>query len=158
GTGNDHSADPTPMRIGTTASSVKVETDLTALRNAFTVRGTGSIIVEQDGTPPAGSWGRLETYETAQGATSRTLATKQGKTDLAANSAPSVGYTVTELAQEATFLPGVSYSRGDWVAVQLSGTGWTRLRCVGWTFQKAANGAVTVTTNLERVKRTLLTK
>jgi hypothetical protein len=156
GTGADRTTGTTPVRIGTTASQVPVTIDLTNMRNSIIVRGTGPIRQETDGTP--GAWGRLETYVTDSGATNKSLANKQGSTDLYANGGPQIGYSVTEMGQEALYVPGVHYSRGDWVSVQLAGSGWTRLRCIGYTLAKAANGAVTVTTVLQYQKRHLLAK
>lgn len=157
GTGTDHTVGATPIRIGTTASAVKVQTDLTQLRNAVTVRGTGPILTEVTGAT-TGTFGRLEMYETASGATSKSLANKQGQTDLGAHGSPTVAYTVTEMAEQSAWLPLKDYSRGDWVACQLQNTGWSSLRCVGWQFQKQPGSPITVTTNLAAIKKTLQSK
>ncbi len=157
GTGVDYSITNVPFRIGTTASSVPVTVDYTDVMNSAIVRGTGPVLQEYDASS-LGNWGRLEEYFTASGATTKSTALKQGKTNVAANATGQIGYQVIEAAQEAAFLPLKDYQRGDWIAVQLAGTGWTRLRVTQWQFDKATDGSVKTTATLQYVKPTALKK
>jgi hypothetical protein len=144
GTGPDYTAGPTQIYVGRQALERPMQTSITDLATAITMRaddGTGGVFTQ---TPALPALGRLERELTASGVQDQSTLELLSQIELT-RGLPQSMHTVTENMSALDARPLLDYELGSWVNVRRVRTGsWERMRVLEAQMRKQSDNTVAV--------------